>query len=139
MRKVSSVFTAGFAMFSMFFGSGNLVFPLLLGSVVQGTYAYAILGLFISAVCIPFLGLIGMIQFNGDREAYFSRLGRIPSFVLVFFLLALIGPLGVIPRCITVAFGGVRLIAPFFPFFIFSFLFCLLFICIFICKVLIIL
>ncbi len=126
MYSYKLVFTAGFAMFSMFFGSGNLVFPLLIGYETTDFYTFAIVGLLITAVCVPFLGLLGMIKFNGDRKAYFSSLGKVPAFVLTFLMLALMGPFGVIPRCITVAFGGLSLIIPGLPFVSFSFIFCLL-------------
>ncbi len=112
-------------MFSMFFGSGNLVFPLLIGYETTNYYAFAIVGLLITAVCVPFLGLLGMIQFNGDRKAYFSSLGKTPAFILTLLMLAMMGPFGVIPRCITVAFGGLMLMVPDLSFVLFSFIFCL--------------
>ena len=126
MSAYKIVLTAGFAMFSMFFGSGNLVFPLLIGFQSLNHYSYAILGLLVTAVCVPFLGLLGIIQFQGDRKAYFSSLGPIVSFSLVFLMLTLIGPFGVMPRCITVAFGGLAILSPSLPFWAFSFGFCLL-------------
>ena len=124
MHPYKLVLTAGFAMFSMFFGSGNLVFPLLIGYETTNYYSFAIAGLLITAVCVPFLGLLGMIQFNGDRKAYFSSLGKAPAFILTFLMLALIGPFGVIPRCTTVAFGGLSLMIPHLSFALFSFIFC---------------
>jgi LIVCS family branched-chain amino acid:cation transporter len=126
MKFSKSTLTGGFAMFSMFFGSGNLVFPLIVGSVSQSSYAYAIIGFLITAVCVPFLGLLGIIYFNGDRRAYFSSLGKPVAFLLTFLMLALIGPFGVIPRCVTVAFGGVSLMFSNFSFALFSGLFCLI-------------
>jgi LIVCS family branched-chain amino acid:cation transporter len=121
-RKI--VLTAGFAMFSMFFGSGNLVFPLLIGTQTLSQFPIATLGLIITAVIVPFLGLIGMVLFQGDYQKYFSSLGKVPSFLLIFAMLALMGPFGVVPRCITVAFGGVSLVFPGLPFWVFSFIFC---------------
>lgn len=126
MQSYKLVLTAGFAMFSMFFGSGNLVFPLLVGFETSDNYVYAIAGLLVTAVCIPFLGLLGMIQFKGDRKEYFSSLGKIPAFLLTLLMLSLMGPFGVIPRCITVAFGGLGLIAPDLSFSLFSLGFCIL-------------
>ncbi|MCX7338344.1 MAG: branched-chain amino acid transport system II carrier protein [Alphaproteobacteria bacterium] len=120
------VLTAGFAMFSMFFGSGNLVFPLIIGSKTLGHYSYAIVGLIITAVFVPFLGLLGMIQFEGDRKAYFSSLGKIVSFSLILLMLSLMGPFGIIPRCITVAFGGIQVVAPSLSYVAFSLFFCVL-------------
>ncbi len=117
---------AGFAMFSMFFGSGNLVFPILIGAEAQSSYVYAILGFVITAVCVPFLGLLGIMQAQGDRRIYFSTLGKAPAFILTLLMLMLIGPFGVIPRCVSVAFGGFEVIFPTLPLWVFSLVFCLL-------------
>ncbi len=119
------VLTAGFAMFSMFFGSGNLVFPLLIGKETLSQSPYAALGLIVTAVIVPFLGLIGMILYQGDYHSYFSKLGKIPSFLLTAMMLSLMGPLGVVPRCITVSYGGINLMFPELPFWVFSLLFCI--------------
>ncbi len=118
------VLTAGFAMFSMFFGSGNLIFPLLIGFKAQSLYIYAILGFSITAVCVPFLGMLGMMKFKGDRKEYFSVLGKTPAFILTLLMLMLMGPFGVIPRCVDVAFGGFELMYPALPLWIFSAFFC---------------
>jgi LIVCS family branched-chain amino acid:cation transporter len=111
-------------MFSMFFGSGNLIFPLLIGLKSQNLYLYSIIGFSITAICVPFLGLLGMMKFKGDHKKYFSILGEKPAFILILLMLMLIGPFGVIPRCINVAFGGLELMYPVFPLWLFSFLFC---------------
>jgi len=124
MTHHKTVLTAGFAMFSMFFGSGNLVFPLLVGKEATSNYPMAILGLLVSAVLVPFLGLVSIILFDGNYRAYFDRLGRIPGFLLIAIILMLIGPFGVVPRCITVAYGGFNLIYPHLSITLFSFTFC---------------
>ncbi|MES2607252.1 MAG: branched-chain amino acid transport system II carrier protein [Pseudomonadota bacterium] len=118
------VLTAGFAMFSMFFGSGNLIFPLLIGFKSQSLYIYAILGFSITAVCVPFLGMLGMMKFKGDRKEYFSVLGKTPAFILTLLMLMLMGPFGVIPRCVDVAFGGFEVMYPALPLWVFSAFFC---------------
>lgn len=124
MSHKKIVLTAGFAMFSMFFGSGNLVFPLLIGKETTGVYPYSLLGLIITAVIVPFLGLLGMILYDGDVKKYFAKLGKVPSFLLIAMMLSLMGPFGVIPRCITVAYGSVSLLFPHLPYYMFSFGFC---------------
>ena len=124
MTHYKTVLTAGFAMFSMFFGSGNLVFPLLVGQESLHQYPMAILGFVLTAVLVPFLGLIGMILFDGNYRSYFDKLGRIPALLLIAIILMLIGPFGVVPRCITVAFGGFNLLMPSLSFELFSLFFC---------------
>lgn len=120
------VFTSGFAMFSMFFGSGNLVFPLLIGKETLDVSLYGTLGLISTAVIVPFLGLLGMILYNGDTRAYFGKLGKTSAFLLTLMMLSLMGPFGVVPRCITVAYGGLNVLYPDMPFIWFSLGFCAL-------------
>jgi LIVCS family branched-chain amino acid:cation transporter len=124
MTHYKTVLTAGFAMFSMFFGSGNLVFPLLVGKESLHQYPLAIVGFIATAVFVPFLGLIGMVLFDGNYRSYFDKLGKIPAFLLIAIILMLIGPFGVVPRCVTVAYGGFNLLFPSLPFMVFSLLFC---------------
>lgn len=124
MSHKKMVLIAGFAMFSMFFGSGNLVFPLLIGQETAGNYPFSILGLILTAVIVPFLGLLGMILYDGQTGKYFEKLGKIPSFLLIAMMLFLMGPFGVVPRCITVAYGSVSVLFPSLPYYVFSFVFC---------------
>ena len=124
MTHYRTVLTAGFAMFSMFFGSGNLVFPLLVGKESLHQYPFAILGFIITAVFVPFLGLIGMILYDGNYRSYFDKLGKVPAFLMISAILMLIGPFGVAPRCINVAFGGFDLLMPTLSIEVFSFIFC---------------
>lgn len=104
------VFIAGFAMFSMFFGSGNLVFPIMVGMKSLDQFHTASTGLIITGVLLPFLGLLSMTYYAGNRQLYFSSLGAPAAFVLTFAMLSLMGPFGVLPRCIIVAHGGVDLV-----------------------------
>lgn len=92
--------TTGLAMFAMFFGSGNLIFPVGIGQMAGIETPWAILGLFLTAVLIPFFTLVLMILFNGDYDAFFIRIGRVPGRIMVFIIIGLIGPFGVLPRCI---------------------------------------
>jgi LIVCS family branched-chain amino acid:cation transporter len=100
------IFSTGFALFAMFFGSGNLVFPLLIGQAVGDHYGYAIAGLVLTGVLIPFLGLLGTLLFEGSVELFFGNLGKKVALILSFLILSLLGPFGVVPRCIAVAWGS---------------------------------
>lgn len=113
-------------MFCMFFGAGNLVFPLVIGTHSLDNASYAMLGLAVTGVLVPFLGLIGVILYDGNRSNFFSCIGKVPSFILVFIMLALLGPIGVVPRCIVVAHGAVTSFCPSFSLALFGGLFCLL-------------
>lgn len=105
MRSASLaiIWSTGIAIFSMFFGSGNVVFPLLLGANTGNQISWALLGLTITAVGAPLLGLLGSVLFKGDCKEFFYRIGKVPGYIAVMLILALLGPIGVMPRCFTVA------------------------------------
>jgi branched-chain amino acid:cation transporter, LIVCS family len=104
MRK-SLIFSTGLAMFSMFFGAGNIVFPLALGQFAGDQTFFGIIGLIVTAVLVPLLGLLAMLLYEGDYHAFFYRVGRIPGFLVILLILGLIGPLGALPRCITISYA----------------------------------
>lgn len=97
----SGLLTTGLALFSMFFGAGNLIFPLLIGQSVGQNVWFAILGLSLTAVIIPFLGLATMLLFEANYSRFFGRIGKMPGIGLLFLLQLILGPLGVIPRLVT--------------------------------------
>lgn len=103
--KVSNTVATGLAMFSMFFGAGNVVFPLALGQYARDRNSYAVLGLMITAIGVPFMGLIAMTLFDGKYRHFFNRMGQIPGFITAAVIMGLIGPFGALPRCIALAYS----------------------------------
>lgn len=122
----STSWPTGLAMFSMFFGAGNIVFPLALGQYAQDQNIYAILGLLITAVGVPFLGLIAMTLFNGNYRYFFDRIGSIPGFIVALIIMGLIGPFGALPRCIALSFSTLKLYMPGINLNVFSLISCIL-------------
>lgn len=102
----------GLAMFSMLFGAGNIVFALAIGQYAQDKNLFAILGLLITAVGVPFLGLIAMTLFGGDYKSFFDRIGKAPGFLVATIIMGLIGPLGATPRCIALSFATAKMYLP---------------------------
>lgn len=100
-----STVSNGFAMFSMFFGAGNITFPLVIGLAVSGNLLVALFGLVLTAVAIPFSGLMATTLFEGDYRRFFARVGKIPGFSIILILMCLIGPFGALPRCITLTYS----------------------------------
>ena len=109
------VIAAGLALFSMFFGAGDLIWPLILGGHAGDKNFYAILGLLITGVSLPLLGLLGMMLFEGDYRAFFRQTGKYSGIVLVFLIQAILGPFGSIPRLITLAHATLK---PYMPAFV---------------------
>lgn len=126
MKDKRLVLSTGFAMFSMFFGSGNLVFPLTVGKESEGHFLLASLGIIITGVLVPFIGVLAMCLFNGKTENFFGSMGKQATFWFSFIALSLMGPFGVLARCITVAHGSFRLLFPDLPLILFSLALCCL-------------
>ncbi len=122
----SNTLSTGLAMFSMFFGAGNIVFPLAMGQYAQSQNIYAILGLLITAVGVPFLGLVSMTLFDGNYKDFFSRIGKTPAFLVSLFIMLLIGPFGAMPRVIAFSYSTAKMYMSGVSLPVFSFLSCLL-------------
>lgn len=113
MRIFSSdVFTTGLAIFSMLFGAGNLIYPLLIGMTAGNLTWLGMIGFLITATLLPLLGLVGMILFDGNYNEFFGRLGTTAGKVVIFLSLLIIGPVVAIPRIVTLSH---IMIAPFLP------------------------
>jgi branched-chain amino acid:cation transporter, LIVCS family len=104
--KLSQIISIGIALFAMFFGAGNVVFPLDLGRVMGDQVIYALAGLFLSGVLMPIIGVFAGVLFEGNYRALFHKIGRIPGELLIGVCMLTIGPLGAIPRTLTLAHAG---------------------------------
>ncbi len=110
----------GFSIFAMFFGSGNLVFPMQIGSQCSNLWQVGFLGLLLSGIIIPFAGVFAIKRYQGSYDRFFKELGFGANITIPLILLSLLGAFGVVPRCITVAFGGFRVLEPNAPLWVFS-------------------
>lgn len=132
MKQVfnSTVVSTGLAIFSMLFGAGNLMYPLMVGMISGNHTIFGMTGFLITTVLLPVIGLIAMILFDGNYNTFFKRLGNTTGELIIFACMVIIGPLIAIPRITTVSHV---MIAPFLPTFlqtitpVSSFIFALLF------------
>jgi LIVCS family branched-chain amino acid:cation transporter len=96
----------------MFFGAGNLIYPLQVG-LTSGIHGIVgLVGFLLTAVLLPYLGLLAMILFDGNYNEFFNRLGVVPGQALLCACLMVIGPLIAIPRIVTLSHV---MTAPFIP------------------------
>ncbi len=112
-RHVTHTLATGFAIFSMFFGAGNVVFPLFIGQTAKSQIFFAVFGLLLTAVAVPFIGLLSMTLFDGKYRDFFCRLGSFPGYILEVMILLIIGPFGALPRCIVLAESSLHVYLPF--------------------------
>jgi len=88
MRFNKETFVAGFALFSMFFGAGNLMLPPLLGLKAGDAWFMVTLGFVISAVIIPLLGIFAHARLQGTMLDFAKKVS--PGFSLVYCILVYI-------------------------------------------------
>lgn len=92
-------------LFGMFFGAGNLIFPVHLGQLAGRNVVPAMIGFIITAVGIPILGVAAIGNTHSDGlQALSSKVGRRYGYVFTCVLYLTIGPFFAIPRCATTSF-----------------------------------
>ena len=91
------LFLVGVTLFSMFFGAGNLIFPPFVGYQAGAAALPAFLGMALTAVCFPVLGVVAVAKVGGTDKLC-SKIH--PYFAIVFTILVYlcIGPMLAIPR-----------------------------------------
>ena len=70
MKNKKLVIVSGFALFSMFFGAGNLMFPPTLGALVGSDYLVSMLGFVLTAVGLVMLGVVATTKAGGNSRRY---------------------------------------------------------------------
>lgn len=118
--KKFDCFAFGLAIFAMFFGAGNIIFPLALGQIALDKTPWGLLGFLLTAVVMPFIGLLAMFRHKGKINLFFSRLGKIPGLVVATLVISLLGPFGAAPRCIALMHSTLSLSFPGLPLILFS-------------------
>lgn len=107
-KKLTGRETAAVAMmlFGMFFGAGNLIFPVLMGQEAGAHVWQAALGFLITGVGIPLLAIAAL---GNSRSSGLQELaGHVGGRYSIFFTAALyltIGPFFAIPRCASTSYS----------------------------------
>ncbi|WP_294155476.1 branched-chain amino acid transport system II carrier protein [uncultured Clostridium sp.] len=97
-KNTKDILIVGFALFAMFFGAGNLIFPPFLGNAVGSQYIIASIGFICTGVGLPLLAIIAVTKGDGTFESMASKIS--PKFAIAFttLLFVAIGPMLAIPR-----------------------------------------
>lgn len=92
-------------LFGLFFGAGNLIFPIYMGQLAGYEVWKAAAGFLITGVGLPLLGVaaLGISKSSGLAELS-ARVGHAYSYFFTCALYLTIGPFFAIPRCATVSF-----------------------------------
>lgn len=111
----------GFALFAMFFGAGNLIFPPTLGRLAGTEFSFAMVGFILTGVGLPLLGIIAVAKSEGGIDHIARRVDPLFAKALSVIIMLAIGPLLAIPRtCATTYELGIEPLAPWMGSWIFS-------------------
>lgn len=100
-----NLFFIGSMLFGLFFGAGNLIFPVYLGQQAGSNVFGAIVGLLITGVGLPLLGVASM-GMTGSNSVFdlAERVNRPFAYIFTILLYLTMGPLFAIPRLATISF-----------------------------------
>ena len=96
-NTAADIVVVGFALFSMFFGAGNVIFPPYLGMESGPQWLLGFSAYFIADIGLALLGVFALLRV-GSSEAVTLRLGKIPAEILMCAIILCIGPMVAIPR-----------------------------------------
>lgn len=102
---VSEYIAVASMLFGMFFGAGNLIFPVHMGQLAGYNMIPAVIGFIVTGVGIPLLGVaaLGISKSSGLYEMA-SRVGKGYGMFFTCALYLAIGPCFAIPRCASTSF-----------------------------------
>ena len=96
-KLVTDSIVVGFALFAMFFGAGNVVFPPYLGLHAGEQWANGFLFYFIADIGLALIAMFAILR-AGGADNITGRIGHVASNVLMCAIILCIGPMVAIPR-----------------------------------------
>lgn len=96
-KLVTDSIVVGFALFAMFFGAGNVVFPPYLGMHAGEQWANGFLFYFIADIGLALVAMFAILH-AGGADNITGRIGHAASNVLMCAVILCIGPMVAIPR-----------------------------------------
>lgn len=98
MRKNLDAMTIGLALFSLFFGAGNLIFPPFLGMVSGDKWFLGFVIYFIFDIGLALIAMLAISLNDNKLDNVVGKIGVKPAKIIGVVLMICIGPAIVIPR-----------------------------------------
>lgn len=89
MSDFKKILITGFALFSLFFGAGNLILPPFLGFVSKTDWIWVTIGFIITAVVIPICGILAHAKIQGTLFDLGKNVSSLFSYTYCFFIYAI--------------------------------------------------
>lgn len=103
-RKSNEFIAIGLMLFALFFGAGNLIFPVFMGQNSGLNTVEASIGFLITGVGLPLLGILAVCYSGQNLRDLSSRVSPIYGLIFSIVLYLTIGPFFAIPRTATVSY-----------------------------------
>ena len=97
-NRSKDIIVIGFALFAMFFGAGNMIFPPKLGLETGSQWALGFASFTFADAGLALLTILALIRGTGSFEHLARRAGRFPAAFLGLCVFLCVGPLMAIPR-----------------------------------------
>ncbi len=94
----------GFALFAMFFGAGNLIFPPQLGFLTGSKWLLTFCAFALTGIGLPMLGIFAVGKSGGDIHSFAGKVHPLFADILGTIIMLGIGPLLAIPRTAATTF-----------------------------------
>jgi LIVCS family branched-chain amino acid:cation transporter len=108
-KRAGDIVWVGLALFAMFFGAGNLIFPPFMGFLAGPSWPVAMAGFLITGIGMPLLGIMASSRSGGTVEHLAGKVNPVFGRTLSIVIILAIGPLLAIPRTAATTFEmGVR-------------------------------
>lgn len=89
MKITKQTFITAFALFSLFFGAGNLIFPAFLGYNAGDGWLMVAVGFVLSAVLIPILAIVGHAKLQGTMMDFATKVSPVFAFIYCLIVYAI--------------------------------------------------
>lgn len=98
------IIIVGFALFAMFFGAGNLIFPPFLGVISGNRWLIGFSGFILADIGLALLAIAASAKCDGEVNRILGRSGKGLSKIIGISIMICLGPLLAIPRTAATTF-----------------------------------
>lgn len=97
-KRTRDILVVGFALFAMFLGAANIIFPPFMGARAGHYWILVCLGFVLTGTGLPVLGVVATALSGGSADSALSKVSPKFARVLNILLVLFIGPLFAVPR-----------------------------------------
>lgn len=88
----------GLALFSMFFGAGNIIFPPYLGMGAGPEWVPGFICYYMADIGLSLIAIFALLRNEGEISRLTGKIGTVPGKIMVSAIILCIGPCIALPR-----------------------------------------